>query len=63
MHVRDFGGIIADISETNYAIQGDMGNICDRYNYTVVILAPLLFQERLRSMPGRTIFLWYLWRE
>ena len=29
----------------------------------VVILAPLLFQERLRSMPGRTIFLWYLWRE
>ena len=34
MHVRDFGGIIADISETNYAIQGEMGNICDRYNYT-----------------------------
>ena len=59
MHVRDFGGIIADISETNYAIQGDMGNIIT----PVVILALLLFQEKLRSMPGRTIFLWYLWRE
>lgn len=33
-HIRDFGGIIADISETNYSIYGDVGNICDRYTYT-----------------------------
>ena len=32
-HIRDFGGIMADISERNYAIKGEVGNISDRYTY------------------------------
>lgn len=32
-HIRDFGGIMADISERNYAIKGDVGNIADRFVY------------------------------
>lgn len=32
-HIRDFGGIMADVSERNYALRGDVGNISDRYTY------------------------------
>lgn len=49
MHVRDFGGIIADISETNYAIQGDMGNICDRYNYTGCYFSATAFSREAQE--------------
>mgnify|MGYP003283312799 FL=1 len=30
-HIRDFGGIMADISEKNYTIKGEAKNIPDRY--------------------------------
>ena len=33
MHIRDFGGIMADISERNYSVTGDVGNIADRDQY------------------------------
>ena len=49
MHVRDFGGIVADISETNYAIQGDMGNICDRYNYTGCYFSATAFSREAQE--------------
>lgn len=32
-HIRDFGGILEDISQKNYAVKGNIGNIADRYLY------------------------------
>lgn len=33
-HIRDFGGIMADISEINYSMKTEATNISDRYMYT-----------------------------
>lgn len=33
-HIRDFGGIMADISEINYSMKSEATNISDRYAYT-----------------------------
>lgn len=44
-HIRDFGGIMADISERNYAIKGEVGNISDRYAYAGCFFSATAFSR------------------
>lgn len=44
-HIRDFGGIMADISERNYAIRGEAGNISDRYVYAGCFFSATAFSR------------------
>lgn len=44
-HIRDFGGIMADISERNYAIKGDASNIADRYVYAGCFFSATAFSR------------------
>lgn len=44
-HIRDFGGIMADISEKNYAIRGEVGNIADRYAYAGCFFSATAFSR------------------
>ena len=57
-HIRDFGGIMADISEKNYTIKGEAKNIPDRYTYRGAFFSATAFQEMHRNMHGLTTYLW-----
>ncbi len=49
MHIRDFGGAMADISERNYAIQGEVGNICDRFQYAGCFFSATSFTKEAQE--------------
>ena len=44
-HIRDFGGIMADISEKNYTIKGEAKNIPDRYTYSGCFFSATAFSR------------------
>lgn len=44
-HIRDFGGIMADVSERNYAIKGEAKNIADRYSYSGCFFSATAFSR------------------
>ena len=44
-HIRDFGGIMADISERNYAIRGEAENISDRFVYAGCFFSATAFSR------------------
>ena len=49
MHIRDFGGIMADISERNYAVKGDVGNISDRFQYAGCFFSATAFTREAQE--------------
>lgn len=48
-HIRDFGGIMADVSEQNYAIQGEVKNIADRYSYSGCFFSATAFSREAQE--------------